>query len=543
MSGLVSATTRGSHSFFLRGMPLTPKRSYASLPVRLAKKSGFGCGRPDERSDKDLIAIYARQSVDKKDSVSIEGQIELCKRECGEKSIVFQDKGYSGKNTDRPAFQKMMRAVKHDEISKIVVYRLDRISRSITDFGMIWQILNEHRAEFVSVNEKFDTGTPVGRAMVYIIMVFAQLERETIAERIKDNYHQRAKRGAYLGGPAPFGFKIQRTEIGGKRASMLVPTDEIEIVKAIFHRYAYSGESLGKIAAWLAKEDRPGISRRTWDNVSVSRILHNPSYVRADADIYDFYKRHGAIPYNDVSEYTGRRALWLFGKRGGGAAKYTDLTNQLAALAHHDGVVDSQTFLLCQNKMARNKQIKNAGSGKYSWLSGLVKCGYCGYAMRVVHARGGYVYFVCSGKTNLHLCTARHEHPQAADIEAAVEPMIAERIGKLRAAVPPGEAAFEKQNAVKIERVKIEEQISHLMDALAEANDVAAGYINERLTALDTRKQELLGKIGAARPAASSRPPERAFSELDLMGKKSVAQSLIDRVLLTNEKVDIHWKY
>jgi DNA invertase Pin-like site-specific DNA recombinase len=127
-----------------------------------------------------MDCIYARQSIDKKDSISIESQIDLCRRECRGTPAIYQDKGYSGKNTDRPDFKRLMQAVENGEVDRIIVYRLDRISRSLSDFGRIWDTLKEHNAEFVSINEKFDTSTPMGRAMVYIIMVFAQLERETI---------------------------------------------------------------------------------------------------------------------------------------------------------------------------------------------------------------------------------------------------------------------------------------------------------------------------------------------------------------------------
>ena len=136
-------------------------------------------------------AIYGRQSVDKKDSISIEAQIGLCKKECnGESNFkIYTDKGYSGKNTDRPQFRRMMQDVKSGLIDRVVVYRLDRLSRSITDFGHMWEELNSFHVSFTSVSEKFDTETPTGRAMLYIIMIFAQLERETIAGRVKDNYY------------------------------------------------------------------------------------------------------------------------------------------------------------------------------------------------------------------------------------------------------------------------------------------------------------------------------------------------------------------
>ena len=151
-----------------------------------------------------LDAIYARQSVDKADSLSIQGQIDLCRQKSGEDSRVYQDKGYSGKNTNRPAFQRMMADVEKGLIRKIVVYRLDRFSRSIADFGRLWEILKKHSVEFVSINETFDTSTPMGRAMLNIIMVFAQLERETTAERVRDNYYQRAKLGSWPSGPGSF---------------------------------------------------------------------------------------------------------------------------------------------------------------------------------------------------------------------------------------------------------------------------------------------------------------------------------------------------
>ncbi|MFT9056604.1 MAG: recombinase family protein [Ethanoligenens sp.] len=489
-----------------------------------------------------MIAIYARQSVDKKDSVSIEGQIDLCKRECDGEYTVYQDKGYSGKNTDRPAFQKLMQAVERGEISKIVVYRLDRISRSITDFGSVWDTLREHGTEFVSVNEKFDTSTPVGRAMVYIIMVFAQLERETIAERIKDNYYQRAQRGAYLGGPAPYGFDIERTTIGGKAASMLVPNKDSDTVKEIFRRYSNGRQSLGKIAAWLTEIGVPGIGRKTWDNVSIARILHNPSYVRADADVYFYYKQRGAIMYNDVGEYTGKHALWLFGKRNRSAAKYTSMNEQLVAVAHHEGIIDAQIFLTCQHQMAENKQIKRTGSGKYSWLSGLIKCGYCGYSMRVVNGRG-HLYFVCSGKTNLHLCTAKHEHAQVPYVEAALIPRVQEQIDKMKDSPVAEDRRGDAHNAEKIELAKIEEQIGNLLDALANANGVAMQYINERLSVLDQKKRDLLSTIGASQPTIPVQLPDRPFSELDFESKKQLCQSLINKILLTNAEVTVDWKY
>lgn len=97
-------------------------------------------------------AIYVRQSKDKKDSLSIKGQIDLCRHECShpESALIYKDKGFSGKNTQRPGFQSMIKDVKEGKISKIIVYRLDRLSRSIIDFGQLWNELEKNQVEFVS---------------------------------------------------------------------------------------------------------------------------------------------------------------------------------------------------------------------------------------------------------------------------------------------------------------------------------------------------------------------------------------------------------
>ena len=111
-------------------------------------------------------AAYARQSVEKKNSLSIKGQLDLCTQTSGNSSLLmYSDQGYSGKNTDRPDFQRLLKDIKADKVSKLYVYRLDRFSRSIADFGQLWNVLQAHNVEFVSVTENFDTSTPMGQRL------------------------------------------------------------------------------------------------------------------------------------------------------------------------------------------------------------------------------------------------------------------------------------------------------------------------------------------------------------------------------------------
>ena len=198
-----------------------------------------------------MDAIYARQSLDKKDSLSIESQIELCRKHAGDDVQIFQDKGFSGKNIRRPAFTELIQAVEAGKIQKIFVYRLDRFSRSIADFSRLWELLERHGVEFQSVTEHFDTSSPMGRAMLNIVLVFAQLERETTAERVKDNYVHRFSLGAWPGGPAPYGFDLAKISDGGRQVSSLSSNLQAEVVRFLFREYDKPDTSLRSLARSL----------------------------------------------------------------------------------------------------------------------------------------------------------------------------------------------------------------------------------------------------------------------------------------------------
>lgn len=200
-----------------------------------------------------MNAIYARQSVDRADSISIESQIEFCQYEMrGEQYKVYTDRGYSGKNTDRPAFAEMMNDIESGVIGKVVVYKLDRISRSILDFSNMMEQFGTHKVEFVSTTEKFDTSSPMGRAMLNICIVFAQLERETIQKRVADAYYSRSQKSFYMGGRVPYGFRLIPTTIDGVKTSMYeINTEEAEQVRLIYELYSKPECSYGDIIRYF----------------------------------------------------------------------------------------------------------------------------------------------------------------------------------------------------------------------------------------------------------------------------------------------------
>lgn len=231
--------------------------------------------------------IYARQSVDKEDSISIESQIELCLREVGNNPHrVFRDKGYSGKNTERPDFQDMMAAVRAGGARRIIVYRLDRISRSVLDFANVISELQKYGVEFVSITERFDTSTPIGKAMLMIVMVFAQLERETIQQRVMDAYRSRSRKGFYMGGRVPYGFELENTVMEGIKTCMYKPIPEqIQVVQLIFSLYAMPQVSFADVVRYLSQNGIKNPNGKNFSRMRIRDIITNPVYAKADASI------------------------------------------------------------------------------------------------------------------------------------------------------------------------------------------------------------------------------------------------------------------
>ncbi|MDL2238486.1 recombinase family protein, partial [Christensenellaceae bacterium OttesenSCG-928-K19] len=231
--------------------------------------------------DNRIDALYGRQSVDKKDSISIESQIEFCKFETkGEAFREYTDKGFSGKNTDRPHFQELIRDIEKGLIKRVIVYKLDRISRSIIDFANMMELFQRYNVEFVSSTEKFDTSTPMGRAMLNICIVFAQLERETIQKRVTDAYYSRCVRGYKMGGKTPFGFRTEPFVMDNIKTKRLVPeAEELEIVRLMYEMYEKPETSFGDIARHF---EARGISifRGSLTRSAISQLLRNPVYVQ-----------------------------------------------------------------------------------------------------------------------------------------------------------------------------------------------------------------------------------------------------------------------
>lgn len=241
------------------------------------------------------VALYARQSVDKKDSISIDTQLDACRRLLKENEPYkeYTDKGYSGKDTNRPAFQQMLRDLHAGKISKIIVYKIDRCSRSVLDFYQLVHTLDTLGCGFVSVKEEhIDTTVPTGKLMIGISAVFAEFERETIQLRITDNYYSRIERdGRWPGGPAPYGYRVKPHS---KPSMLEYEQTEIEAVKIIYDKYYNdSSISLVRIVRDLEALGFKGRKGKNFRTTAILNVLRNPIYVKADSTLYYYFQSLG----------------------------------------------------------------------------------------------------------------------------------------------------------------------------------------------------------------------------------------------------------
>jgi DNA invertase Pin-like site-specific DNA recombinase/ribosomal protein S27AE len=351
-----------------------------------------------------INAVYARQSVDKADSISIESQVEFCKYELkGGEFREYRDKGYSGKNIDRPQFRQLLRDISDGLIARVVVYKLDRISRSILDFTNMMELFRKHEVEFISSTEKFDTSTPMGRAMLNICIVFAQLERETIQTRVTDTFYSRCTRGLRMGGKAPYGYRTEQFTLDGIRTKRLVaqPGEAAQILR-MFEIYADPKGSYGDILRTFAGMN--GLGEKTVGPSLLARMLRNPVYVKADPSVFEFFKSHGAVVVNEADDFSGTNGCYLYRGRDNNPEGIDDIKGQLLVLAPHEGLVPSDLWLTCRRKLMNNATIQSARKPKNTWLAGKIKCGHCGYALLSMANPTDIRYFRCSKRSNNKSC-------------------------------------------------------------------------------------------------------------------------------------------
>ncbi len=500
------------------------------------------------------IVLYARKSVERENSISCDTQLEYCKLmikpdERQETIIELIDNGFSGGNIDRNGFRNMMTLIRQDKVKKVIVYKLDRISRSLSDFVNIMQEFKAHKVEFVSSQESFDTSSPYGELIMQILMVFAEFERTSIINRVTQAYHHRSEMGFYMGGRRPYGFELIPTVIHHVKTKKLSPIPgECEQLRYIFEVYAQENISLRLLQSRLIAEEKHPLDGSHWTSGKLSTLLKNPIYVKADADVYDYFERRGVRIISDVSQFSGEYGAQLYGHN-----KH-NLSEMKLVLLSHEGIVDSDIWLKCQRKLEKNRQFGKSSTNSTSWLAGKVICGKCGYIMTTIKGKPRQNgeqcrYFNCTGKSHQMLCSGPNCTVYAEDLE----PMVSDCIGEKLSDVMNMKRSGKVENTAEVNELKlrikaIEQQEKQLTDSLLSDgfNEDLLELVNRKASQLKQERVFLLERLSEIRnrcdDSGTMLDLVSAWADADNERRKMVAMLLIHQIIIAEDgSTEIIW--
>lgn len=441
-------------------------------------------------------ALYLRVSTEAQadEGYSLAAQAEKLEAYCRMKGLDafrrYVDGGFSGSNLSRPAITELVEHIRSGAVERVVVYKLDRLSRSQKDtLYLIEDVFLPHGVDFVSINENIDTGSPYGRAMIGILSAFAQLERENIFLRTRMGMVERVKQGFWPGGgKTPFGYDYDPAK------GILVPNADAPTVRAMYARLL-AGQSTGRIARELGLP---------YEHL-VRQILLRESNT-------------GVIVYRGQT-YPGR----------------------------HEPLIDRDTFLRAQRRLLQPDRPRAAASGKL--LTGLLVCGHCGAKMRYQKWGNAGDKLVCYSrdKSKPHLVhdeNCPNRGVMAREVEQIVERDLS-RLAAQPAPPPSGHAGLEEcRRAVERSR----RRLRRLYGLFAEAEDDTLREAIARERTACERAEQALAQAQATEQQSTQDEARQALEtvgaccdKLTDMEKQSLVRACVQRIVLQNEKIEIFY--
>lgn len=474
------------------------------------------------------VAIYVRVSTTSQleEGYSIDEQKAKLTSYCDIKDWniyeIYTDGGFSGSNTERPALEQLIRDAERKKFDTVLVYKLDRLSRSQKDtLFLIEDVFIKNGIEFLSLQENFDTSTPFGKAMIGLLSVFAQLEREQIKERMQLGKLGRAKAGkSMMWGRTSYGYDYQK-----ETGSLTINPAQSLVVKYIFERYL-AGRSITKLRDDLNEKYPKEIS---WNYRVVRGILSNPVY----------------CGYN---QYKGQ----LF-------------PGEHEPIISEDVYKRTQEELKIRQRIAAEKTNPRPFQAKYM-LSGLAQCGYCGAPLKLLMG------MVRKDGTRFIRYECHQRHPRKTKgvtvynnnvkcdsgfyEKDALENYVLTEISKLQDDTGYLDKIFSGDNAETIDRESYKKQIEELSKKLSRLNDL---YIDDRITLeeLQSKSAEFISMRATLETELENDPAlrrdkrkadmrellnaEKVFS-MDYERQKILVRGIINKVQVMADKVVIRWK-
>lgn len=463
--------------------------------------------KPNQALETRFRVLYIRVSTEAQaeEGFSIGAQQERLEAYCRalgwENYQLYIDPGFSGSNLNRPQMQRLIGDVQSGKVSAVVVYKLDRLSRSQKDtLYLIEDVFIPHNVAFVSLNENIDTGTPYGRAMIGILSAFAQLERENIYQRTRMGMLERVKQGYWMGGGGvPYGYDYDRNR------GILVPNEQqAEQVRKMYDLYL-RGYSAQKIAHMLGLR---------YDRI-VTQILARKSNT-------------GVICYKG-EEYPGL----------------------------HEPIISAEIYNLTQIKMRERAEKSRVPTKGTHLLAGLVYCGACGARMRYVKwGKGGYkLYCYSKDKSKPHMkrADACSSEPCWAD---QIEGLVIQDLFNISAnleqpekegCAPPADPLQELESQIAQTEAKVKRLYNlyavdgneMLLDTIEENKRQLALLREQRIMEEETRARAR--HIGLIREQVVS--IRSAWEMLSAQERQAILRDCIDRIIIHKNRVEIFYTF
>ncbi len=490
-------------------------------------------------------AFYIRVSTQEqsKEGVSLDAQLEKCRvalqleSDCGTIPVkIYREEGESGKSLERTRMLELLRNVELGRVHGIICFSLDRLSRSIKDFCHVFDLCEKHDTRIISVSQKFDTSTPVGKLSLRMVMCFAEFERDQIVDRITTAVNHLRINGYWTGGRVPFGYDLARD---AQRRSVLVQNaTQAPIVRKIFELV----RETRSLAATVRVLRRQGITRSSgqdFDMATLDRIIQNRTYV-------------GEVAYRITKKENGRGVVTVEWAKG-----------------RHEPIVSQELFDAMATIVYRRTK-EETGSKKTTRvfpLQGLLYCSHCRTAFTpcYTHHKGRNqpftFYYRCLGPTKRTQEQARcpfynlNAEKMEQQVIRVISAMADDRSGwldeicqNIRANGGTAVAHLEvERQAISREKSEAKKELDNAIAFVKKAGAKAPAYLaseinklERKVTALETELEEKERTLHAAAPVKAEPAQLRAlFKRLgELLARMNPAEQQ-ELLRLFIQKIDI----